>query len=135
MLIRTKNDRTYWVTWSTSPMTRERRGTQLANVRAPRDLGATRGYTHRGLTPGQLYTYRVFPEFESRYGFPGREDASPEEAALPARVEGLKVEPTTTNLGNHALKLTWNAVTNTGGHPVQNYLVQIATDRRHRQQR
>ena len=65
---------------------------RLVNVDAPDDLGATTGYTHRNLTPGQLYTYRVFPEFEGRFGFPGKEEASPEEAALPARVEGLKAE-------------------------------------------
>ena len=99
----------------------------LANVQAPSDLGATRGYNHRGLEPGQLYTYRVFPEFENFFGYPAKEDASSEAAKVPVRVEGLDVEPTTTNLGNQALKLTWDAVSDTRGLDLEHYLIQIAT--------
>ena len=37
----------------------------LPNARRPSDLGATTQYTHKGVTPGKKYTYRVFPSSEA----------------------------------------------------------------------
>ena len=90
----------------------------------PTDLGATTRYTHKNVSPGKEYTYRVFPWHEHLYGLPAREDASSQEAALPAPVRRLNVEAD----GQTALKLTWSRVTNSGGHPVLGYQVQVGDD-------
>ena len=94
----------------------------LPNVQSPTDLGATREYVHRRVVPGQRYTYRVFPEFENRYGMPAEENASARDDKLPPRVEGLTV----TGKGASTLKLNWTKVNKPGKHDVMGYLVQIA---------
>ena len=108
----------------------------LPNARRPSDLGATTQYTHKGVTPGKKYTYRVFPEFGShsvsrydyRYGLPAVEEASSRAADLPDPVQGLMVvanpdEPQT------ELKLTWSMLPDDPkGHPVMGYLVEVAND-------
>ena len=109
----------------------------LPNARRPSDLGATTQYTHKGVTPGKQYTYRVFPEFGShnitrydyRYGLPAMEDAASKEADLPKPVQGLMVVPDPEN-PQTALQLTWNRLPDDPkGHPVEGYLVQVANDR------
>ena len=90
----------------------------------PTDLGATTRYTHKNVSPGKEYTYRVFPWHEHLYGLPAKEDASSQEAALPAPVRRLNVDSD----GQTALKLTWSRVTNSGGHPVLGYQVQVGDD-------
>ena len=90
----------------------------------PTDLGATTRYTHKKVTPGKEYTYRVFPWHEHLYGLPAREDASSQESALPAPVRRLMVDAD----GQTALKLSWSPVTNSGGHPVLGYQVQVGND-------
>ena len=108
----------------------------LPNARRPSDLGATTQYTHKGVTPGKQYIYRVFPEFGShnvarydyRYGLPAMEEAASREAALPNPVQGLMVVPDTDD-PQTALKLTWSMLPDDPkGHPVQGYLVQVAND-------
>ena len=59
----------------------------LANVQEAKDLGATHQYRHHGRVPGELHTYRVFPEFKRRYGTPQRVDASSQEDSLPPQVQ------------------------------------------------
>jgi hypothetical protein len=109
----------------------------LDNAKRPSDLGSTTQYTHKGVTPGKLYTYRVFPEFGThnvnrygyRYGPPATEAASSREADLPGPVRGLMVvadpdDPQT------ALKLNWPAVPDDrAGHPILAYLVEVANDK------
>ena len=90
----------------------------------PTDLGATTRYTHKNVTPGKGYTYRVFPWHEHLYGLPAKVDASSQESALPAPVRRLRVDAD----GQTALKLSWSRVTNSGGHPVLGYQVQVGND-------
>ena len=92
----------------------------------PIDLGATRQYTHKGVTPGKQYTYRVFPEFGGNLGIPATEEASSRGAALPASVRGLTVTPDRPDNPQTSLVLNWPAVTNNGGHDIMGYLVQVA---------
>ncbi len=108
----------------------------LPNARRPSDLGATTQYTHKGVTPGQKYTYRVFPEFGShsvsrydyRYGVPRVEEASSREADLPGPVLGLTVVANPDNPQTE-LKLSWNKLPDDPmGHPVLGYLVEVAND-------
>ena len=109
----------------------------LPNARRPSDLGSTKQYTHKGVTPGKEYTYRVFPEFGShnvfrfgyRYGLPAVEAASSREADLPDPVQGLRVIADPEN-PQTALKLNWSALSNDRyGHPIDGYLVEVANDR------
>ena len=117
-------------------ITQHTRWISLPNARRPSDLGATTQYTHKGVTPGKKYTYRVFPEFGShnviqydyRYGLPAMEEASSRAAPLPDPVQGLRVvanpdKPQT------ELKLTWSMLADDPkGHPVMGYLVEVASD-------
>lgn len=99
----------------------------LPNAMRPTDLGATTQYTHKGVIPGDEYTYRVFPELGSRFGIPAREDASSREAGLPDPVRGLTVtaDPESPQT---SLVLTWPMVTEDGGHEILGYLVQVGND-------
>ena len=102
----------------------------------PADLGTATKYTDsRNVAPGVRYIYRVFPVFinnvNDEYGWPAEIHASSEQAGLPAAVKGLTISPKLDDDGNPStttLVLRWNAVTETGGHPVIGYLVQIAND-------
>ena len=93
----------------------------------PIDLGATRQYTDKTVTPGKQYTYRVFAEFGGHLGIPAVEVASSRGAELPAPVRGLTVMPDMEN-PQTTLVLNWPAVTNTGGHDIMAYLVQVGDD-------
>ena len=100
-----------------------------------RNLASDIRYTDaRDVKPGMRYTYRVFPTFIAdgyEYGVPAMIDASSEQADLPDRVQGLMVAPTEDDDGNQftsSLTLTWNAVTNNGGHEIKGYLVQVSRD-------
>ena len=102
---------------------------RLARADQPTDLGQSTSYTDSDeITPGKKYTYRVFPVVLLRgpdaYGLPAQIDASSEQADVPAKVTGLRVDAD----GQTKLKLTWNAVTNTSGHDLKGYLVQVAND-------
>ena len=96
----------------------------LANVQEAKDLGATHQYRHHRQVPGELHTYRVFPEFELRYGIPQRVDASSQEDHLPPQVQDLTV----TANGEDELVLNWRGVNKSGKHDVKGYLVQIASN-------
>ena len=102
---------------------------RLARADQPTDLGTATSYTDSDdIMPGKKYTYRVFPVVLLRgpdaYGLPAQIDASSEQADVPAKVTGLRVDAD----GQTKLKLTWNAVSNTGGHDPKGYLVQVARD-------
>ena len=102
----------------------------------PLGLGTTLRYTDsRNIVPGKRYTYRVFPVFISNgpdeYGWPAEIHASSEQADVPAAVQGLNVAPTEDDDGNQStssLTLTWNPVTQNGGHAIKGYLVQVSRD-------
>ena len=102
----------------------------------PLGLGTTLRYTDsRDIVPGKRYTYRVFPVFISNgpdeYGWPAEIHASSEQADVPAKVLGLNVAPTEDDDGNQStssLTLTWNPVTQSGGHAIEGYLVQVSQD-------
>ena len=98
----------------------------LRNVTSPVDLGATIEYTHRGVTPGKRYTYRVFPEQGHAFGLPMSIHASSEGAEVPDPVDGLTV----TADGQKALVLNWHRVpaSGNGGHEIMGYLVQVSGD-------
>ena len=91
----------------------------------PIDLGATRQYTHKGVIPGDKYTYRVFPEFGGNFGIPATEEASSRGAKEPAPVRGLTVTANPAN-PQTSLVLNWPMVSDNGGHDIMHYLVQIA---------
>ena len=102
---------------------------RLARADHPSDLGTATSYTDSyQVTPGKKYTYRVFPVVIltglDAYGLPAQIDASSEQADVPAKVTGLRVDAD----GQTKLKLTWNAVSNTSGHELKGYLVQVASD-------
>ena len=102
----------------------------------PLGLGTTLRYTDsRDIVPGMRYTYRVFPVFigngSDEYGWPAEIHASSEQADVPAAVQGLKVDATEDADGNQyatSLTLTWNPVTQSGGHDIEGYLVQVSVD-------
>ena len=102
---------------------------RLHRADQPNDLGHSTSYTDSDdITPGKKYTYRVFPVViltgPDAYGLPAQIDASSEQADVPAKATGLRVDAD----GQTKLKLSWNAVTNTGGHDLKGYVIQVAND-------
>ena len=105
----------------------------MARATSPTDLGTDTVYRDRNMfTPGQRYTYRVFPvvitsgNFQDDFGLPGQIAASSEQADVPDAVTGVKVVAD----GQRALKVRWNLLPDSkaGGHDVEGYLVQVADD-------
>ena len=105
----------------------------MARATSPTDLGTDTVYRDRQMiTPGQRYTYRVFPvvitsgNFQDDFGLPGQIAASSEQADVPDAVTGVKVVAD----GPRALKVNWNLLPDSkaGGHDVEGYLVQMADD-------
>ena len=105
----------------------------MARATSPNDLGTDTVYRDRHMiTPGQRYTYRVFPvvitsgNFQDDFGLPGQIAASSEQADIPDAITGVKVDAD----GQRALKVSWNLLPDSkaGGHLVMGYLVQVAND-------
>ena len=105
----------------------------MARATSPNDLGTDTVYRDRHMiTPGQRYTYRVFPvvitsgNFQDDFGLPGQIAASSEQADIPDAIAGVKVDAD----GQRALKVSWNLLPDSkaGGHLVMGYLVQVAND-------
>ena len=103
----------------------------LTRADSPTDLGTADTFTdspsgsHK-VVPGQRYTYRVFPVFiesQHTYGAPALVDAASRGADLPTVVRNLRVEAD----GQHAMKLSWDAPSDDGGHEVKGYLIQVAS--------
>ena len=97
---------------------------RLNNADMPSDLGSTTHYTHKNVKPGAQYTYRVFPWHKNTFGNPETIDASTQEADLPDPVDNLRVMAD----GQTKLVLTWDMVTQDGGHDIEGYLVQVSQD-------
>ena len=104
----------YLVQLSTSPTT------GFTNVGSVLSASA-RSVTTGTLTGGKRYYFRVFARNAVGWGVPS--------AVLNAVVRSVPAAPSITSAtpGNRSVTVRWNAPTNTGGLPINGYLVQLST--------